>query len=167
VLLLFAENAELTSLNARLRQEVDLARAAISEARQVETESFRLRREVADGRSRVTELEAEVARLQNQHQPADDDLPAVAKKERRAVQRSGAHLLASSHVCVSASVCLLTRTVSCPLAAAPPPAPAVPPNPSNSANPQAQMGRIGMKISEAPPHKVSGCPYVRSNRRSK
>jgi len=159
-----SENAELTSLNARLRQEVDLARAAISEARQVETESFRLRREVADGRSRVTELEAEVARLQNQHQPADDDLPAVAKKERRAVQRSGAHLLASSHVCVSASVCLLTRTVSCPLAAAPPPAPAVPPNPSNSANPQAPMGRIGMKISEAPPHKVSGCPY---NRRSK
>jgi len=151
-----SENAELTNLNARLRQEVDLARAAISEARKVDAESSRLRREVDDGRSRVTELEAEVARLQNQQQPADD-LPAVAKQERKAVQRSGVNLLASSHVCLFAYVCLLTRTISCPLAAAPPPPPAAPPNPSTSANPQAPMGRIGMKISEAPPHKVSGC----------
>jgi chromosome segregation ATPase len=109
-----SEKAELANLNARLRQEVDLARAAISEARKVEAESSRLRREVADGCSRVTELEAEVARLQNQQQPADDDLPAVAKKERRAVQRSGVHLLATSHVCVFAHVCLLTHNVPAP-----------------------------------------------------
>lgn len=112
-----SENVELSSVNSRLRQEVELARAAIEEARRVDAESSRLRRELEEGRTKVTELEAEVARLREQQQP-DDDIPVIAKKERRAVQRSGLPALDPSSIhsalqtrACDAHTCRLTQTI--------------------------------------------------------